>query len=321
MANPRDLLPEDWIPYQLAETDGQFGCRWLYLDGIRFTSPFFSDSTGLCRRHPYNAGRFIALSRLEGLVEAARHVETLPPAAFIFHVSRCGSTLLTQLLSTDPANVVLSEPPLLDEILRLPYRSPALPADTVETILPAAIRLLGRRRQASEQRLFIKLDSWHVFFHATLRKLYPDTPFILLYRRPDEVLRSHRKQPGMQSVPGLIEPEVFGFDPADIAEIHPHAYFGRVLERYLEAFVRIRETDPLAFPVNYSAGREGLLQTISAATGLEFDAALQEKMAARSVFHAKRPHQVFETEEPEEMPAELLEKAFEWYLKLESNGS
>ncbi len=56
------------------------------------------------------------------------------------------------------------------------------------------------------------------------RKLYPQTPFILLYRQPGEVIRSQQKRRGMQSIPGLLEPEIFGFTKNEIAI----CWFGRI---------------------------------------------------------------------------------------------
>src|SRR5690606_34626620 len=126
------------------------------------------------------------------------HLPAVAPTAFIFHVSRCGSTLLSQLLDLDEANIVLSEVPLLDQLLRLPETFPGISRAQQETALQATIRLLGQKRTGHEKQLFIKLDSWHVFFAATLRKQYPSVPFILLYRAPDEVFESHRRHRGMQ---------------------------------------------------------------------------------------------------------------------------
>ena len=99
------------------------------------------------------------------------------------------------LLGLDPQVIVLSEVPVLDEWLRssLAERDP---------LFAATLRLLGQRRFGNEHALFVKTDCWHIFFADRLRRLYPETPFILLYRSPEAVLVSHRKIRGTQMVQG-----------------------------------------------------------------------------------------------------------------------
>lgn len=82
--------------------------------------------------------------------------------------------------------------------------------------LQAAIKFIGQNKNGNEQILFIKTDSWHIFFHRTFRHLFPTAPFILLFRSPDEVIYSHQKVHGMQAIPRLIEPEIFGFKQKEI---------------------------------------------------------------------------------------------------------
>jgi hypothetical protein len=54
------------------------------------------------------------------------------------------------------------------------------------------------------RRPIVKTDCWHLFHAAELRAWYPESPFVLLYRRPEAVLRSHRRQRGRHMVPGLL---------------------------------------------------------------------------------------------------------------------
>ena len=94
--------------------------QWLYVDGIPFNHPFFTDTSTHCKGLPENHYSQKIITPLQHLPLEAKAIESIPPDAFIFHVSRCGSTMVTQLLSLDPAIIALSEVPVLDEILRLP---------------------------------------------------------------------------------------------------------------------------------------------------------------------------------------------------------
>ena len=140
---------EQWVPHKLIIHNGQWLCRWLNVGDTPFSEPFFEDTISKCRSNgvpPYHS-----VSHVELLPEWAGNLGSVQPSAFIFHISRCGSTLLSQLLGIQRGNVVLSEVPVFDELLR---------AQVAPEILKAAIDFYGQKRTGDEQRLFIKTDSW-----------------------------------------------------------------------------------------------------------------------------------------------------------------
>src|ERR1043165_5642008 len=89
-----------WIPYRFTVENDRPLVQWLYVADIRFDDPFFDESIGVCRSHPYNSTKYKSISSAECMIEWANALEELP-VAFIFHVSRCGSTLLSQLITLD----------------------------------------------------------------------------------------------------------------------------------------------------------------------------------------------------------------------------
>lgn len=283
----------DWIPYKLLRQD-QWLCRWMALAGQRFTEPFFSETIQKCKAFAPNGKGYASLSSLDVLRSAASEpLEAIAPSAFIFHVSRCGSTLLSQLLGLSRRHVVLSEVPLIDEIARLPLKDAHFAQAEIEMLLSAAIRLLARKRSDDEAHLFVKLDSWHVMFAPLLRKLYPDVPFVLLYRSPDEVIRSHQKRRGTQAVPGLIEPELFELSPADFNANDADDYLDKVLTFYFSRFMTIAAQDRRAMLVDYRLGIMEIVQRVAAHANVVIDRADLELMEARSRFHSKYPDQTF----------------------------
>jgi len=52
-----------------------------------------------------------------------------------------------------------------------------------------------------ERRLFVKWDCWQAHQMALIRRAFPGTPSIFLYREPVEVLVSQMRNPGMWTVP------------------------------------------------------------------------------------------------------------------------
>lgn len=309
-----------WIPYRLGVADGQLIFRWLYVGNNRFVEPFFDETVAHCKNHPYNSTRWQSASTLEGLLEAAQTCSGLNPTAFIFHVSRCGSTLLSQLLAIPERHIMLSEMPLIDELLRLSYTTPSHTPSTNDrdAAVKAVIRLLGAKRTGNETRLFIKLDSWNLLFYETFRRLYPDVPFVLLYRSPDAVVRSHQKRRGMQAVPGLIEPELFGFDTAAVLDMTLDQYTAAVLERYFQAMLTILETDANIHLLNYQADGTAMLRQLTEVLQLDVRSEELARMTQRSHYHAKYPDQPFSEAMPSEPIAAYLESAMRLYQQLDA---
>lgn len=236
----------------------------------------------------------------------AEAIPFVPPTAFIFHVSRCGSTLLAQLLGLGEQHIVLAETPFFDQLLRFPYTQHNNGEVLPPGALPAAIQLYGHKRRGDESHLFIKFDSWHLCFYRQLRALYPTVPFILLYRSPDEVLRSQRRRRGMQAVQGIVEPAVFGFDKEEISRLTLDDYMCKVLERYFSIMLEVADVDRNILLVNYNEPILTIMERLAAVTGIVLSDKVLELMRERSRYHAKYPDQVFkEPVEHDDLPASL----------------
>lgn len=294
----RDILTEDSaildgrIPYRMTITeDGTVLFRWLYTGAVRFTEPFFDETIATCLSLPENSSA-IPFTTADVLLKRAASTDAVPPSGIIYHVSRCGSTLLSQMLSANEEMIVLSEVPLIDEIIRAP--TDKIKGNwSAEQMVTAVIALLGRRKATREKYLFIKTDSWHMLFHETFHLCYPDAPVILLYRAPHEVLASHEKLPGMQAVPGLLPAEWFGLRNEDAVNMTRQEYLSHVLESYYRTFSNIIRNDQHAEPVSYHEGPVALLKAISIACKIHFQPPVMESMLERSAFHSKNSSVAF----------------------------
>jgi hypothetical protein len=166
---------DGWVPVSASESD----VHWRLLPGHCFTDPFFEDTV---RRHHG------APARLTSWEEAERWIGECPglqPAGLVYHMSRCGSTLVAQMLAAVAENRVMAEPPVLDDVLRQGSGS------RLRTIVHA----LGQAAQG-ETRFFLKVDCWHIGHYETMRAAFPKTPAVFLYRHPLEVLVSQMRNPG-----------------------------------------------------------------------------------------------------------------------------
>jgi hypothetical protein len=75
----------------------------------------------------------------------------LPPTGFIFHMSRCGSTLVSQMLASIPDNVVISEAGPIDAVVQAQATLPDLDHDRHAEWLRGVIGALGQPRTGGER--------------------------------------------------------------------------------------------------------------------------------------------------------------------------
>ncbi|HTB80035.1 MAG TPA: sulfotransferase [Opitutaceae bacterium] len=219
-----------WMPINLAWRSGGAQVDWGPLGGTRFTEPFFEQTVATALRHPARLlfRRQTPVADLEALQDDR---SALPPRGFIFHLSRCGSTLAAQLLAALPQNLVLSEAPPIDQLLNMQRADPSLARERRLAQFRGLIRALGRPRHRDERHLFIKFDSWHVLELPLILEAFPDVPWIFLYRDPVEIMVSQHRQRGTQMIPGLVDPRLFGLEPAAVAQMSPDEYCAQVLAR------------------------------------------------------------------------------------------
>ncbi|MEI2737919.1 MAG: hypothetical protein V9F01_03950 [Chitinophagaceae bacterium] len=317
MADSVAVALKNWVPYKLSINDNEALARWLFLGDIKIDRPFFTDTISECQKLPYNSKFLKGLSSVDLMPEWATHLQSVTPSAFIFHISRCGSTLLSQLLALDEQHIVLSEVPFFDQLLRMQYQIPDTSLTSINEYLKSAISFYGQKRNGIEKHLFIKADSWHIFFYERLRQLYPTVPFILLYRSPDEVLQSQQKRRGMQAVPGVVEFELMGIQEGEDNIINLDLYFSKVMEKILVKFTEVAEKDPLSLLVNYDEGMIPIIKRIAVFSGIELTDELTNKMEIRNQYHGKYPEQVFSAEEKMKVMPPFLSESMRLYTQLE----
>lgn len=176
--------PRGWTPTRFLVRDGTPWAEWIQTGDRRFLEPFFEDTVRRCLYMPL--ARF---SRCEAPLPADE--PDLRPCGFIFHMSRCGSTLAAQMFAALDRVSVVAEAPPVDE---------AVQAGNAEW-LRRIVFALGRHRTGAERHYILKLDAWHVHALPLIREAFPDTPWVFLYRDPADVLRSQLRNPGRHCIP------------------------------------------------------------------------------------------------------------------------
>jgi hypothetical protein len=279
-----------WLPITVTRNAPEPGVEWCHFGKRRFTESFFENTLQSLMHSPFHLV-FRHRTSLDALVEWQTISPGLQPNGFIFHMSRCGSTLVTQMLAKLPRHIVLSEPPPLDAILRMNQRG----ASDEQRIawLRGWMSAIGQPRNG-EGRLFVKLDAWHTFDLALLRRAFPDTPWIFLYRNPVEVLVSALKVPAPYLVPGMTSISLPDIDPGTTFEMPRAEYCARMFAAICSAGLEHLNNDEGGIAINYLELPQAVTTTIAKHFGLQFTSEEVEAMNAATEFHAKARHFTFE---------------------------
>lgn len=306
-----------WYPVRLGKDFDNNLCRWIYFADTPFKDPFFEESWGRVMSHEFNSKAFKVWSSLNMIGQWSDKIESIPPKAIIFHASRCGSTLLAQLLGLNNQHISLAEVPFFDDLLRHYFLAQKEQKKELLQHLKSSIHFYGQKRIGAEAHLFIKTDSWHFFFWKAYRQLYPVVPFALLYRHPLEIFLSHQKLKGMQAVPGLIEPEIFGLTSKEIKNLSQEEYLAKVLEKYYMKIMEIFLQDGNSILLNYKDGIMNIIQEFYSFVGLSLEAAERDEFYQRQQFHAKFPQKVFNEDSPNKDVPIYLRRSLQLYEELE----
>jgi len=279
-----------WTPIYASLASRRLLLDWAYTGHRRFTEPFFGDTIDHVLRDPA-ALLFRLRATLEEAAECSRHTPGLPPAAFVFHMSRCGSTLVAQMLAALPQHRVLSEPTALNALFRAARLDAAIPRATLVHWLRTLLNLLARPLPG-ETRCFVKFDCWHTLALPLIVEAFPATPWIFLYRDPAQVLVSQARSPGAWSVPSALDPAVFGFPRRQVLAMHRHEYLARALACICDAALQHRHCGRGLF-VNYDELPEFVSGPLLHYTGIELSPQDLERLRAASHSDAKNPTLAF----------------------------
>lgn len=276
-----------WFPVRISWQQSRPVVEWCYVGQRDFTEPFFDQTIRIGLRRPFSR-LFYHHTPIDTLAHLYAIRPGLPPSGFVFHMSRCGSTLIAQMLAALPQAIVIAEAEPIDAVLRARFQDASLTDDQRVNWLRWIVGALGQPRGETKRHYLIKFDSWSVMDLALIQRAFPTVPWIFVYREPIEVLVSHRQQPGNQMVPGALEPGLLDLDAASIGRMSLEEYYARVLERICRAAVRHYRPNA-GLLVNYRQLPEFVWSTLLDFFHVSYTGADIERMRYITQFHAKNP--------------------------------
>jgi len=182
---------KDWTPVTFSLTKERQTIAWMNLGQTSFTDPFFFDT--VCRVLHTQPPPQPVFTNLNALLALHEIEPGLQPKGFIFHISKCGSTLFANMLAALPRNIVIS----MAEPIHWALMAPISMASTESLsdcfrmqLFHSTVGALGQQRLGIEENYIIRFEPYHVLWLPWIRKAFPNVPWIFLYRDPVEVMVS-----------------------------------------------------------------------------------------------------------------------------------
>jgi ribosomal protein L16 Arg81 hydroxylase len=231
------VLEPKWVPVRLNIEHNSI--QWVDLKNQTLVEPFLHQTVNrLCNQRLNLKTRATDLSCLE-MVE-----EELVPSGFIFHISRCGSTLLSNGLKALPNAVIISEPQPIGAALESMH---SIPPDATEegqllkaneSLLRGLVKAYGQKYKDSDNALVIKFSSWNILYIETIRRLWPEVPCVIVIRDPVEVAVSCLSAPPGWMARRMEQKKIPGsmlhFSAESSAAMSNEGYCARMLGEFLK---------------------------------------------------------------------------------------
>jgi hypothetical protein len=190
-------LPMGVLPYGLDTGDDHL--LMVMAGAARFGEATYEHSI-----RQLSSGGSLASAYIMPVARFAAATAALPraDAAFVYHVGRCGSTLLARMLAVDPKLCVFSEPAAWAQLQQRGTSHAAdNPADT--SAAEGCVRLFGRFAADRDQRLVVKPSSWQVLHARALRAACATCREVFVFRSPAAVVASNLNvAPGFATIIG-----------------------------------------------------------------------------------------------------------------------
>jgi hypothetical protein len=212
-----------WTPVRISSDPDGCQVEWRDYGKARLQDPFFQDTV---QRYPDAPRKHTPLENLLAIEPCWE------PTALVFHQSRCGSTLVSQMLAALPEHVVISEAAPIDSLLK------CLAAQGLEMQrqgLRSVVQALTAPRTGQETRCFLKLDPWHLLYFPLFRLAFPNAHCLFVYRHPLEVMVSQSRRRGMFLLPSAVSPNIFGMDLLSAVQMEFEQYCSQVLATLYQA--------------------------------------------------------------------------------------
>jgi hypothetical protein len=214
------VLPDlkGWLPVDAVVVEGRPGLWWMEMPGVSLAEPFFQQTVERAKADGQSRGE--VFTEFDALLQLEPSLESVEPTGFIFHSSRCGSTLVANACRAIANSIVLSEANAIDNLIaRFITDSDGIKESLYSVFLRGVVRALGQRRNGNEQHLFVKFACCSFAQIERIRRIWPRVPWVFLYRDPIETIVSNIADvpPWLKDKDRRVLASIIGASPNDMS--------------------------------------------------------------------------------------------------------
>jgi len=280
-----------WTPFNLRNGTAGLEIDWCHLGEARFTEPFFDQT--IIRRRTLRQQRTSSATVLDQLQTMQPGVR---PTGFIFHASRCGSTLVARMLGSLPCNLVLSEPAVLNTAITATRPHSGVHADLTigehAQLVRNLISAMAQPRHGDERHCFIKFAATAIRDLPVIQHAFPDIPWVYIYREPLEIMASYLRFGGSTLPPGVANADLVEGNPSELAALSAAEFWARVVDANFAAALHHHQPDR-SLLLNYSQLPEATVEHLPAFFGITFSEDELQSMREGASQNSKHPEQRF----------------------------
>src|SRR5829696_4836760 len=194
----------------------------MEMSGVSLTEPFFQQTVERAKANGKNRGELF--TEFDALLQVEQSLDSVEPTGFIFHSSRCGSTLVANACRAINGSIVLSEANPIEKLVArfiTDVAEDGVKESLYSVFLRGLVHALGQRRTGNEQHLFVKFACCSFAQIERIRRIWPQVPWIFLYRDPVEIIVSNLSNvpPWLQDDDRRVLASIIGVSPAAVAEM------------------------------------------------------------------------------------------------------
>lgn len=158
----------------------------------RLTEPFFQQTVERWRSTEPPPEEIF--TEFDAVLQLEKISDRLRPDGFIFHSSRCGSTLVANACRCLDNSVVVSEAAAVDKLTArfiTDVNDDGLKQTVYSVLLRGVVNALAQRRSGNERRFFVKFSCCSSAQLSRITRIWPEVPWLFLYRDPIETIVSN----------------------------------------------------------------------------------------------------------------------------------
>lgn len=232
-----------FLPVDAVVVDGRPGLLWMDMSGVSLAEPFFQQTVERVRY-----GRGELFTEFDVLLQLEKQLDSVPPTGFIFHSSRCGSTLVSNACRAINNSIVLSEANSIDKLIARLITDPGdVKTSLYSVFLRGVVHALAQRRAGNEKHLFIKFACCSFPLIAQIKRIWPNVPWLFLYRDPVETIVSNLNDvpPWLLDNDRRVLASITGASPAEVAEMSLEELCARTIGSLFSTAHRLANGDEL----------------------------------------------------------------------------